>query len=152
MAPGRKRKSSAAQDTPAKKVRIGSATDIPDSASPAGRPKRTSVGTPQYNFTRRRLSAAQSVTPPTVKSDTAGKKRGRPAKNPAPAPTEVAKGRGRPPKTTIPPPTTGKGPGRPRKDAAESAAVNAEPKKRGRPPRNAAGKHDYCWKTWTLSD
>ncbi|OCT46872.1 putative AT DNA binding protein (Thy28) [Cladophialophora carrionii] len=104
----RKRKAASNPGTPAKKVRIGSTTNIPDSptVSPSGRPKRTSVGEPQYKFTRRRSSSTQNVSPAVAEPKPAAKRRGRPPKAAAAAPTPAAeenvtaKKRGRPAKIT----------------------------------------------------
>ncbi|OAL21871.1 hypothetical protein AYO22_07813 [Fonsecaea multimorphosa] len=111
--PAKKRKASSnSSSTRAKKVRIGGTSDIPDqpqpsTVSPAGRPKRTSVSEPKYNFTRRRNSSGtlQNATAASagggggggIKSDepVVKKKRGRPSKAEAaaaaPAPTQEVK-------------------------------------------------------------
>lgn len=105
--PGRKRKASSNSATPSKKVRIGNTTDIPDQPSslPRGRPKRASVGNPNYSIvTRRSSSGTQNATTATTESEPAVKRRGRPPKSVTSTPTtskaEEApkKGRGRPPK------------------------------------------------------
>ncbi|EXJ65165.1 hypothetical protein A1O7_01505 [Cladophialophora yegresii CBS 114405] len=106
----RKRKAASNPGVPAKKVRIGSTTDIPDqpTVSPSGRPKRTSVGEPQYKVTRRRSSSTRNVSPAAAEQKSPAKRRGRPPKaGPAAATTaptvdeDVApKKRGRPAKNT----------------------------------------------------
>ncbi|EXJ76058.1 uncharacterized protein A1O5_00566 [Cladophialophora psammophila CBS 110553] len=90
--PPRKRKASSTSSTPAKKVRIVGTSDIPDqaAASPAGRPKRTSVSEPKYNFTRRRSSGAQNAVSAGAKSEPVMKKRGRPLKAAAAAAAAAA--------------------------------------------------------------
>ncbi|KIW12427.1 hypothetical protein PV08_09704 [Exophiala spinifera] len=109
MAP-KKRKAASRASTPAKKVRIGETSDIPD-ISPVGRPRRTSVGVPQYNFTRPKSSVAKQ-TPSQARTsevDVKPKRRGRPPKSsppvasPEPVTTENIAGpeqkkRGRPAK------------------------------------------------------
>ncbi|KIW98914.1 uncharacterized protein Z519_00577 [Cladophialophora bantiana CBS 173.52] len=90
--PPRKRKASSTSSTPAKKVRIVGTSDTPDQAavSPAGRPKRTSVSEPKYNFTRRRSSGAQNAVSAGANSDPVMKKRGRPPKAAAAATASTA--------------------------------------------------------------
>ncbi|KAJ9605118.1 hypothetical protein H2200_010508 [Cladophialophora chaetospira] len=132
---GWKRKaSSSGLDTPAKKVRIGNATDIPDPTitSSAGRPKRTTVSEPKYNFTRRRLSSTQSANPAVKEPQPASKRRGRPPKAVAAAAAadEIEddvkpRGRGRPPKTIASP------------ARAPTKEEKVAPKKRGRPSKTA---------------
>jgi hypothetical protein len=125
--PAKKRKATATPSSAsAKKVRIGDTTDIPDAS--AGRPKRSSVGEPNYKVTRNRSSSAQNT--PT-KADTPAKKK---------------PGRGRPRKVDAEPEPelemkqpVRRGPGRPPKAAAATTAVEKEAtpvkKGRGRPPQ-----------------
>jgi hypothetical protein len=80
--PPKKRKAAASgnSSTPAKKVRISGASHIPD-VSPTGRPKRTSVGEPQYNFTnKRKLSSVDQNASTPISTAAEVRKRGRPAK------------------------------------------------------------------------
>ncbi|KAH0847948.1 hypothetical protein AYO21_11822 [Fonsecaea monophora] len=92
--PPRKRKVSSTASTPAtKKVRIGGTSEISDhpAAAPAGRPKRSSVGEPQYTFTRRSSSSDQTTAAAAAgpKDEVVKKKRGRPPQATAsPAPKQ----------------------------------------------------------------
>ena len=132
-----KRKASSTPDTPAKKVRIGTTTNISDQAatSPAGRPKRTTVSEPQYNFTRRRLSSTQNASSAVEEPQPATKRRGRPPKavaSSAPAVEERAAPKKR---------------GRLAKNIASPAPALAQDeevplKKRGRPPKTATSEFE----------
>src|ERR1700753_1828086 len=77
-----KRKASSNPTTPAKKVRIVFATDIPDQTVfvASGRPKRASFGDPQHKFASRRSSSTQNSSPAIVQPDPTVKRRGRPPK------------------------------------------------------------------------
>jgi hypothetical protein len=119
MAPSKKRKAAASEPTTTpKKVRIGEISDIPDvELSSTGRPKRASVGEPQYKD--RRTNTLKEVSLPQVsKVEGEVKRRGRPPKNstthvPATTATEdepepVVWKRGRPPKNATEPTATNK--------------------------------------------
>ncbi|KIW72237.1 hypothetical protein, variant [Phialophora macrospora] len=115
----RKRKSVSGPGTPAKKVRIGSTTSIPDqpTVSASGRPKRTSNASPaavepKVAVNRRgRPPKAAAAAAPTPEENVTPKKRGRPSKNtetsvskPAPAsakPANAATTRKPPPKASV---------------------------------------------------
>jgi len=121
--PPKKRKATAVKAQPAKKVRIGESSNIDNAATsaPEGRPKRTSVGAPDYSDKKRHVPKAEEVQQPEPipqSEDAAPRKRGRPRKvqpprsprkaTPAkgilkaksePTPTPPVK-RGRPPKKT----------------------------------------------------
>ncbi|KIW50897.1 hypothetical protein PV05_09675 [Exophiala xenobiotica] len=115
MAPTKKRKAAGEASTTPKKVRIGETLDIPDVSS-TGRPKRASVGEPQYNF--KRTTTPKEVSHPQVlKAEGEVKRRGRPPKNsttPVPVtstedePKPVVRKRGRPPKNATKPTATKK--------------------------------------------
>lgn len=172
----RKRKASA-NNTPLnsakKKARFSEATVIPDAElpilSPTGRPKRTSVGEPQYNLDRRRSTSDEPADISNEQAAVLPKKRGRPPGKPpvnvTPPPAVVAKKRGRPAKTASPqispdpvvpkrrgrPPTTAsaiieppaptivKKRGRPSKDALTASPAPPMPK-RGRPPKQSSAR------------
>ncbi|KIV78288.1 hypothetical protein PV11_10017 [Exophiala sideris] len=125
--PPKKRKAPAGAGTPAKRVRIGGTSEIPDSApvptvSPSGRPKRISVSEPQYDFGNHRASRTtkKPAAAPVAKAEVQVKKRG-PGRQPKKAAekkeaavkntttnkpqTQAApakRGRGRPPKAAKP--------------------------------------------------
>lgn len=115
MAPTKKRKAAGEASTTPKKVRIAETLDIPDVSS-TGRPKRASVGEPQYNF--KRTTTPKEVSHPQVlKAEGEVKRRGRPPKNsttPVPVtstedePKPVVRKRGRPPKNATRPTATKK--------------------------------------------
>ncbi|KAK5064324.1 hypothetical protein LTR84_000157 [Exophiala bonariae] len=80
--PPKKRKATASgASTPAKKVRIGDTSDVPEVTS-TGRPKRSSVGEPQYSLTRKRAPKPATEESPgkALSISVEPKKRGRPPK------------------------------------------------------------------------
>lgn len=114
--PAKKRKAAAStkSSAPEKKARFSDVSIIPDAAeepslSSTGRPKRASVGEPQYDLTRRRRSTSDQKTAPTS----------------AAAETPTPKKRGRPAKVTS------------TKPDPPSALAVVVPKKRGRPAKHA---------------
>lgn len=136
--PPKKRKAAAAAALPTrqKRVRIGSSSVIGEedvSVSASGRPKRSTVGEPNYDQTRHR-----SDTP--VKQAPKGNiKRGpgRPRESPKPAPASSAptkKQVGRPPKIAthveIPPKKRGRPPGKTKSPSKQATSV---------PPGDSAG-------------
>ena len=149
--PPRKRKATSKSTTPAKKLRIWSTTDIsaPPAASSSGRPKRTTVGVPTYDFKRHRSSRTQNATPPAVDPEPQPNKRGRtqnanhPTVDPEPQPKKKP---GRPPKKVTP---SVNGSGKSQKaptpvlavqEDAEEEEEEAPPKKRGRLAKSTSGE------------
>ncbi|KAJ9503719.1 hypothetical protein H2202_000858 [Exophiala xenobiotica] len=120
MAPTKKRKAAASEPTTTpKKVRIGDISDIPDvELSSTGRPKRASIGEPQYKDRRTNNTLKEVSLPQVLKVEGEVKRRGRPPKNsttPVPAitatedePEPVVRKRGRPPKNATEPTATKK--------------------------------------------
>ncbi|KAI1614509.1 PUA-like domain-containing protein [Exophiala viscosa] len=128
--PPKKRKAPAAAGTAAKRVRIGSTSEIPDAVpvptiSPSGRPKRTSVSEPQYDFNNHRPSRTtkKAADPPVTKPEVQVKKRG-----PGRPPKKAAANKEDTPKETAVKNTTAK------KVAVPAKAAPAK-RGRGRPPK-----------------
>ncbi|EXJ95960.1 hypothetical protein A1O1_01085 [Capronia coronata CBS 617.96] len=137
MPPKKRKATSAAKTTPAKKVRIGSITsepsNIPAALSPSGRPRRTSVSEPKYDFTRHPQPRKKVGLP--SRADTAA--------------ARTAKG-----KSST---TTSKKAAGPRRTGTASSASHAPtlesalkttsspqtPKRRGRPPKVKSGPESH---------
>ncbi|EXJ81450.1 hypothetical protein A1O3_07742 [Capronia epimyces CBS 606.96] len=136
--PPRKRKASSTAKAgagSAKKVRIATvASDLPSTSpalSPSGRPKRTSVGEPKYDFTRRRGTGGKVGRP--SRADIAAARAAQ-AQTQPPIPASHPKRVGRPKRSGTASPAS--------HASTPKPVANQTPKKRGRPPKAKPDPND----------